>query len=186
MSFFLKNKKLGFTLIELLVVVAIIGVLASVVMVSLNSAREKGRDARRLSDLKQIQTALEMYYDDHGYYPQRNYAYTSSASCGGTATWCSLVIDLAPYLSSIPGDPLGKQDTYRYYYDSDLGDNYQTYGIYVNFESSSNNSKESSDGGYNPALYEVGQQPVYCMNTIYFDLDRWWGGSGTDVCTGGN
>lgn len=59
----------GFTLIELLVVVAIIGILASIVLVSLNGARMKARDARRISDLKAIQTALELYATTHGKYP---------------------------------------------------------------------------------------------------------------------
>ena len=53
----------GFTLIELLVVIAIIGILSSVVLASLNSARQKGRDAKRISDVKQLQLALELYYD---------------------------------------------------------------------------------------------------------------------------
>ena len=58
------NEQRGFTLIELLVVIAIIGMLASVVLASLNSAREKSRDARRLADIKQLQTALELAFDD--------------------------------------------------------------------------------------------------------------------------
>lgn len=61
--------KRGFTLIELLVVIAIIGILSSIVLASLNSARKKGRDARRVSDVKQIQLALELYYDAHSNYP---------------------------------------------------------------------------------------------------------------------
>lgn len=61
-----KNKNRGFTLIELLVVVAIIGILSSVVLSSLNGARSKARDAKRVADLKQIQLALEMYYDSNG------------------------------------------------------------------------------------------------------------------------
>ncbi|MCF7835913.1 MAG: type II secretion system GspH family protein [Candidatus Marinimicrobia bacterium] len=64
-----KRKNKGFTLIELLVVIAIIGVLASVVLASLNSARKKSRDARRVADIEQIQLALEMYFDANSEYP---------------------------------------------------------------------------------------------------------------------
>lgn len=59
-----KSDTRGFTLIELLVVIAIIGLLSSVILASLNTARKKGRDARRLSDLKQLQLALELYNSD--------------------------------------------------------------------------------------------------------------------------
>lgn len=69
-----RNSKRGFTLIELLVVIAIIGILSSVVLASLNSARQKSRDARRLSDIKQLQLALELYYDANTAYPADIYA----------------------------------------------------------------------------------------------------------------
>ena len=81
-----KNLK-GFTLIELLVVIAIIGILASIVLASLNSARVKSRDARRVADIKQLQLALELYYNDNAVYP---------------ATSTSLV---PTYISVLPKDP---------------------------------------------------------------------------------
>ena len=64
----LKNKK-GFTLIELLVVIAIIGLLSTLAVVALNNARQKARDAKRVADMKQIQTALEIYNTEAGNYP---------------------------------------------------------------------------------------------------------------------
>ncbi len=62
-------QKKGFTLVELLVVIAIIGVLSTLAVVSLNNAREKSRDAKRVSDIKQVQTALELYFADNNGYP---------------------------------------------------------------------------------------------------------------------
>ena len=73
-----KSKTKGFTLIELLVVIAIIGILSSVVLASLNTARAKARDAKRLSDMHQMQIALEFYYDSFGRYPD-----SDNAGCGG-------------------------------------------------------------------------------------------------------
>ncbi len=66
------NKMKGFTLVELLVVIAIIGLLSTIAIVSLGSARAKARDATRIADVKQITTALEQYYADKGGYPVGN------------------------------------------------------------------------------------------------------------------
>lgn len=62
------NKK-GFTLIELLVVIAIIGILSTLAVVSLGNARLKARDSKRLSDMRSLQSALEIYYTDQAAYP---------------------------------------------------------------------------------------------------------------------
>jgi len=59
----------GFTLIELLVIISIIGLLSTLVVVSFGSTRKKARDARRLADVKQLQTALELYYNNNHQYP---------------------------------------------------------------------------------------------------------------------
>jgi prepilin-type N-terminal cleavage/methylation domain-containing protein len=85
--------KTGFTLIELLVVMAIIGILSAVVLTSLNGARQKGRDARRISDIKQLQLSLELYYDSTGGYPLTI----------GTAASSVLVSN--GYIASLPIDP---------------------------------------------------------------------------------
>lgn len=93
------KKGRGFTLIELLVVIAIIGILASVVLASLNSARKKSRDARRIADLKQVQLALELYFD------------ANSSAYPVAATWAGLDTSLEPtFIPTVPNDPLAAQD----------------------------------------------------------------------------
>jgi len=67
----LKNSKKAYTLIEMLMVVAIIGVLASSILVGLSGTRAKARDSRRITDLKSVQTALELYYSKYNVYPSR-------------------------------------------------------------------------------------------------------------------
>lgn len=103
----------GFTLIELLVVIAIIGMLSSVVLSSLNGARQKARDARRLADFKQLQAALELYYSDNVAYPES----TTQANA------ITALTDLTPnYIASVPDDPLG--GSYHYVYKTTSGGTY--------------------------------------------------------------
>lgn len=99
------NKK-GFTLIELLVVIAIISLLSSVVLSSLNSARQKARDAQRVSNLTEIRTALEMYYHDNGSYPSPGVAWRSECNEWGGLAANNVIPGLVPtYSPSFPADP---------------------------------------------------------------------------------
>ncbi len=65
----LKLSRRGFTIIELVTVIAIIGILSTLIVVSLDNAKVAGRDSRRLTDITQLQLALKLYYNDLGYYP---------------------------------------------------------------------------------------------------------------------
>jgi general secretion pathway protein G len=110
------NKK-GFTLIELLVVIAIIGLLSTLAVVALGSAREKARDSKRLSDVKQVQNALELYYNDQNEYPTAAAPGITlgaaanaclNAATGFTTTGCT-----DAYMGLVPADP-GADTDYTY------------------------------------------------------------------------
>lgn len=108
-------KKKGFTLIELLVVIAIIGLLSTLAVVALNSARQKARDAKRVADIKQVQTALELYFNDKSAYPTGT---TLALGAGSGISDCTTACDTlsstngfsetaagTTYMSLIPRDP---------------------------------------------------------------------------------
>ena len=97
----------GFTLIELLVVVAIIGLLASVVLASLDQARLSARNAQRASDLRNIQAALELYRSDHQNYPDSSLFWRSECNAWGGYEPDNVIPGLVPtYMSNFPADPL--------------------------------------------------------------------------------
>jgi general secretion pathway protein G len=118
----IKNRAKGFTLIELLIVIAIIGVLATLLMVNFIGVRQRARDAQRKSDLRQVQSALEIYRSDNSSYPSSAVAgqpqkldaiwtcqpgngskCTSATSCFGNGSpTCSTV-----YMQTLPVDPSG-------------------------------------------------------------------------------
>ncbi|MBU0750215.1 prepilin-type N-terminal cleavage/methylation domain-containing protein [Patescibacteria group bacterium] len=130
----------GFTLIELLVVIAIIGILSSVVLVSLNTARSKARDAQRKSDMHTVLNALDLYYADNGVYPVP----TTGDGCGGSRyKYClgdtTVVSALVPeYLPSMPHDPKWSNQGNDYLYQvKTLTSGYEY--ILLSFSESQNN-----------------------------------------------
>lgn len=113
-------KPRGFTLIELLVVISIIGMLSSVVLSSLNTARGRARDAERLSDMRQIRNALELYRNDFGTYPNPGGGWRGVCSgfgSFGTTGSGGYIPNLAPtYIPELPVDPrpVGTTGCYLY------------------------------------------------------------------------
>ncbi len=97
--------KKAFTLIELLIVIAIIGILAAILFVSIGQSPLQGsRDAKRVSDLQSFRTALSLYYADNGRYPV-----ASTEVADGTAGNCviGVLCPIVPkYTTSLPRDPL--------------------------------------------------------------------------------
>lgn len=120
----MNKQRKGFTLIELLVVIAIIALLSTLAVVALNNAREKSRDAKRVSDVKQIQTALELFYADQGQYP------TGTTTAIGPSTPADAATDLdclddtgftitcdptaTKYMEQVPGNPSPGGESYTY------------------------------------------------------------------------
>lgn len=141
---------MGFTLIELLVVISVISLLASIVLTSLNSARTKARDARRLADIAEISKALVLYRLDTNSSPLAdkplgnrythtysngmvlfaNMALSNDAYVGVRSyyyPWSDVAVKLAPYISSLPHDPFNNANNFYVYYEySDVNGNYKT------------------------------------------------------------
>lgn len=140
-----RNNKKGFTLIELLVVIAIIGILSSVVLASLNSARQKSRDARRLSDVKQLQLALELHFDTDAAYP------TTAEGLAKLAT--------DNYIATIPDDPLNA----AYEYEST---SVTSYCIGGTLEDSAHSALDSAD----PSCLATGGDPDELSAAINYAL----------------
>jgi prepilin-type N-terminal cleavage/methylation domain-containing protein len=92
--------KRGFTLIELLVVVAIIGLLASVIIVSMANSRLKARDIGRISNVRQLRNALELYYNNCGQQYPLSLATSANNGCGAGTT-------LGTYINAIPPNQNG-------------------------------------------------------------------------------
>ncbi|EKD56864.1 MAG: Type II secretory pathway pseudopilin PulG-like protein [uncultured bacterium] len=176
------NKTTGFTLVELLVVISIIGLLATLAIVSLNAARTRSRDTKRASDLRTIQTALELYFDENDDYPASSLMILPSPWNGAAN---SLLFYLNPFVqgSSLPVDPLNNTTYNRYLYSATA----DGFFLSVRFEGSAGNeflagdidgnilnsvgvpriiSDETRQG--NPGILYNCNDPTYCIG--YADL----------------
>lgn len=191
----LSSNKKGFTLIELLVVVAIIGVLASIVLSSLSQSRLAARDAKRISLLRNIETALELYYLDHQGYPQCLTATFRSDIAPGVECFQDA---MAPYITLDLLDPLtsylsedGTGSGPTFYYASKPVNNFQTYGMFTHLLTDRYLNVSADDGGNWNAFYEVGEDPRYCASIYetgnsYSDADWYHVPNLSTRCIGGN
>jgi len=149
---YLKSSR-GFTLIEMLIVVTIIAVLASMILVGMGGARVKTRDARRISDLHNVQNGLELYFSTKGHYPV-------------ATTWDALTTELTGAdvgVSRVPKDPLSD---HKYYYGNNDDGVPTDYVLGATLEESANRALDDDideeDG--NSIIYGVDcTDPVYCI-----------------------
>lgn len=111
-----KTKK-AFTLIELLVVIAIIGLLSTISIIALNSARSKARDSRRVADMHQLLSAVDMYYSQYGDYPPLidNDSATGYYDASSDHIFMSNLVD-AGLLSDDMQDPWNDRSSFYYYW----------------------------------------------------------------------
>lgn len=171
----------GFTLIEILVVVAIIGLISSTVFISLAAARTKGRDARRKADLVQLQTALEIYLNYNGTYPNTGGSWHAVAgTCGGSFDFDGpdgYIPNLAPtYMGILPDDPKPSTDVCSgYNYRSD-GVNYKLISNAVSGTGGPETFPTASDTFYDAArpttAWMVTNNPA-ATNTCPSDTTCW-------------
>lgn len=123
------SKSKGFTLVELLVVITLIAILIGAGTVSYTNAQRKGRDGKRKTDLKAIQQALELYFQQNGYYP-------------GADGWCTYIsnssittvkVALEPtYISRVPTDPTTPNQPPDYIYWRQTASRYELASILEN------------------------------------------------------
>ena len=161
-----KNSR-GFTLIELLVVIFIIGLLASIVVVSVNTARTKARDARRIADVGSIRSAIEMYIDANGA-PPNPLSITTQYSSTNSIRWNALGNSLLNFIPVLPIDPRNGQ-SFKYMTGATCAQSSVTSpGRYLYITDNTNYKigtlletlcDGTRDGGYSTSWYEIGSKP---------------------------
>lgn len=161
------NTKKGFTLIEILIVVAIIAILASVVLVGLGPTQRAGRDARRLSDLHQVQNALELYFNRCGYYPGTATCASNAAPAAGAAGYTNMSSALTGTASigtpNIPVDPTNS-GSLVYQYGATPAAAANQYTLAAQLEDVNNSALSSSITGSSNGITGCGTTGLYCLS----------------------
>lgn len=91
----MSRAKKGFTVIELMVVISIISSLSSIVLAGLNTAKAKGRDSFRISQIKEVQKALAIYYSNHSNYPSNLYSFPLPSTEQIPESWSYMIQELS-------------------------------------------------------------------------------------------
>jgi prepilin-type N-terminal cleavage/methylation domain-containing protein len=165
-----RSRAKGFTLIEILIVVAIIAILASVVLVGLGPTQKEGRDSRRISDLTQVQTALELYYNHCGWYPGGTTASGSACPAWTAATPGTndiYVNDMSQELKAVgigvtqlPADPTNS-GAQEYAYETN---SQNSYTLSVTLEDPGNSVLKSDETTDPNGSLACGTAGLYCVS----------------------
>lgn len=143
--------KKGFTLIELLVVIAIIGILTAIISANFTLAKSKARDAKRISDLAQIQLAFELAFDKCGTYPS---SLSVTNVCDGYA--------MRTFISPIPADTY-RGEPYGYEVDDPTGGTAYDYRLKAKLENAS--SRPGANPEASPDISLTCTDPTdYCVS----------------------
>jgi general secretion pathway protein G len=162
---FEKSRQAGFTLMEILIVVAIIAILASVVLVGLGPTQQAGRDARRLSDLRQVQNALELYFSKCGFYPGPAVAGScSGVSWSATSDWAGLQAAITGSAIGVNTMPVDPSSGHSYYYGTTNGGG--SYIVAATLENA-NGSVFNSYQAQNTTGFTIGGSFVSCAAPTY-------------------
>jgi uncharacterized protein (TIGR02145 family)/prepilin-type N-terminal cleavage/methylation domain-containing protein len=175
----------AFTLIELLVVIAIIAIIATLSVLALQSAREKARDAKRIADVKQLKTALELYYNDANGYPPAS-AFVAGETLSYTDPQSGQV---KTYINQIPSAPIPADgdctsSNNAYTYDSE---NSSTYTLSYCLGGKSQEIPKGANIATPAQLYGVGNGGGSCTPSCFGKCGGSDGCSGTcpNTCSGG-
>jgi general secretion pathway protein G len=132
------NSQGGFTLIELMVVIAIIGILSAIVIVNLSGTRAEGRDAERVTEVKQVALSVTLYREVCDQYP--------SSLSGSASNGCPSGTNLSDFINPIPTDPQGASYSYA---TNGSGSGHSSFVVGATFEKTANIPDDDLNGTIN-------------------------------------